>query len=166
MQEKLSEKQLAETLLSNKQLQLLVEKISLEFFNKFFLHCAYYNNRLKTSGGRYHLVSHDIDINPKVTERYGIEELIKVIKHELCHYHLHLEGKGYQHRDQDFKTLLKQTGGTRYVQPLTDKKKQTFRQYQCENCKTVITRRRRVDTNKYVCGKCHGKLTEKGLTFS
>ena len=29
-----------------------------------------------------------------------MEELIGIIKHELCHYHLHLEGKGYQHRDR------------------------------------------------------------------
>ena len=41
-----------------------------------------------------------------------MEELIGIIKHELCHYHLHLEGKGYQHRDKDFKELLKKVGGT------------------------------------------------------
>ena len=36
-----------------------------------------------------------------------MDELISIIKHELCHYHLHQEGKGYKHRDQDFKDLLK-----------------------------------------------------------
>ena len=47
------------------------------------------------------------EINPLVVEVYGMEELIGVIKHELCHYHLHIEGKGYRHRDADFKNLLK-----------------------------------------------------------
>lgn len=35
----------------------------------------------------------------------------RIIKHELCHYHLHLRGMGYKHRDADFKTLLAQVGG-------------------------------------------------------
>lgn len=146
--------------ISEKELQSLVETISLNFFKKKFTHRAYFNSRLRTTGGRYHLSSHNIDFNPRVMERYGQEELIKVIKHELCHYHLHLEGKGYQHKDQDFKQLLNETGGSRYVQSLTDEKKQTYRQYQCVNCQTVLLRKRRVDTKKYVCGKCHGKLKE------
>ena len=52
------------------------------------------------------LSDHSIEINPLVLEVHGMEELIGVIKHELCHYHLHIEGKGYRHRDADFKNLL------------------------------------------------------------
>ena len=51
--------------------------------------------------------SHNIEINKKHYEEFGIEELIGIIKHELCHYHLHIEKRGYKHRDQDFKELLK-----------------------------------------------------------
>ena len=53
------------------------------------------------------LQTHHIQINPKSFEIYGIEELEGIIRHELCHYHLHIEGKGYKHRDKDFKDLLK-----------------------------------------------------------
>ena len=53
------------------------------------------------------LANHSIEINPLVFEIHGMNELVGVIKHELCHYHLHLEGKGYKHRDADFRELFK-----------------------------------------------------------
>ncbi|MGX7244297.1 SprT family protein [Enterococcus quebecensis] len=146
--------------LTDEQLQQLVEAVSATSFGKKFQHKAYFNRRLKTTGGRYHLGSHNIDFNPKVFEIYGENELIKVIKHELCHYHLHIEGKGYQHKDVDFKTLLKQTGGSRYVRPLVEQKPQSYHQYQCEKCQTLILRKRKINTQRFVCGKCRGKLVE------
>lgn len=158
MEQFLTEKKGNNQVMLDEELQLLVENISLVFFKKKFIHRAYFNSRLRTTGGRYHLTSHDIDFNPRVMERYGLEELIKVIKHELCHYHLHLAGRGYQHKDQDFKNLLNKTGGSRYVRPLIDEKKQLYHQYQCVKCQTVILRKRRINTERYVCGNCQGKL--------
>jgi SprT-like protein len=152
--------QSAETTMSDKQLQHLVEDISERFFHKKFRHRAFFNRRLRTTGGRYHLHSHDLDFNPKVFELYGQEELVKVIKHELCHYHLHLAKKGYQHKDADFKQLLKATGGSRYVRPLVEQQPQSYHQYQCEKCRTLILRKRKVNTTKFVCGKCRGRLIE------
>lgn len=154
------EKQQSKMTMDQKELQELVSFISLKFFDKPFLHQATFNRRLKTTGGRYHLNSHHLDFNPKVVEIYGKEELIKVIKHELCHYHLHLEGRGYQHKDVDFKQLLKKTGGSRYVQPLVERKTQSYHQYKCENCGTFVLRKRRINTSRYVCGKCHGHLVK------
>lgn len=143
-------------------LQDLVEEISLTYFSRPFLHQATFNPRLKTTGGRYLLTSHNLDFNKRVFELYGREELISVIKHELCHYHLHLDGKGYQHRDQDFKELLATTGGSRYVNDLRfDFEKDRMLHYICSDCGQNIPRKRRVNTSKYVCGKCKGKLTLK-----
>lgn len=141
--------------MTKEELQFLVEKVSLEFFQQPFLHQASFNRRLKSTGGRYHLKSHDLDFNPLVYERYGKDELIKVIKHELCHYHLHLSGRGYQHKDKDFKQLLKQTGGSRFAPPLAAA---TFQLYRCRDCGTSVQRSRKIDTKRYVCGNCHGKL--------
>ncbi|MCB5951054.1 SprT family protein [Enterococcus sp. BWT-B8] len=142
---------------TDEQLQEAVEQLSWSCFNKPFIHKAYFNSRLRTSGGRYHLSTHNIDFNPRVAAKYGAEELIGVIKHELCHYHLHLAGKGYQHKDRDFKDHLKLIGGSRYVRPLTDEVSAIY-EYQCSDCQTKISRKRRVNINRYVCGKCHGKL--------
>ena len=141
--------------MTDQELQLLVEKISQESFRRPFCHKATFNPRLKTTGGRYHLSSHHLDFNERVFEKYGQEEVIKVIKHELCHYHLHLAGRGYQHKDLEFKQLLKKTGGSRYTPPLTILKYQV---YQCQACQKEINRRRKINTERYVCGSCQGKL--------
>ena len=78
--------------LNQSELQRLVEKISLESFSVPFKHQASFNNRLRTTGGRYLLRSHNLEFNPKQLESFGLEEFIKIIKHELVHYHLHLAG--------------------------------------------------------------------------
>ncbi|MGO3728679.1 MAG: SprT family protein [Enterococcus viikkiensis] len=141
--------------MTNQELQVLVEKISRDSFRQPFCHKASFNRRLKTTGGRYHLNSHDLDFNQLVYEKYGVAELIKVIKHELCHYHLHLAGRGFQHKDLEFKQLLKQTGGSRFAPPLAAA---TYHVYQCKGCQQKIKRRRKINTARYVCGSCQGKL--------
>lgn len=105
-------------MMTDKQLQEWVERVSLRDFGAPFLHRATFNRRLTSSGGRYDLRSHDIDINPAQLEQHGADEVEKIIKHELCHYHLHLQGRGYRHRDREFKELLARVGGTRFCRRL------------------------------------------------
>lgn len=62
-------------------------------FPKEFRHQAVFNARLRTTGGRYLLKSHNIEMNPKYLENFGLAYFIGIMKHELCHYHLHLEKK-------------------------------------------------------------------------
>ncbi|MEG0443803.1 MAG: SprT family protein [Carnobacterium sp.] len=151
--------------MNQKELQKLVEETSIHDFGPPFKHQATFNNRLRTTGGRYHLATHNLDFNLKILETFGMEEFIKVIKHELCHYHLHLAGKGYQHKDADFKKLLKKVDGTRYVQSLAPvKQPKKFWVYQCQTCQNAIYRQRRFNTKRYVCGKCRGKLILSGQT--
>lgn len=144
-------------------LQELVEMISIRDFNKPFRHRARFNNRLQTTGGRYLLGSHDIELNPKYYVERGEEELIGIIKHELCHYHLHIEGKGYKHRDRDFRELMKKVDAPRFCKPLdsvTKRRVMTQYLYECSACHQRYVRKRKVDTSRYVCGKCKGKLKE------
>ena len=75
----------------------------------------------------------------------GMDELISIIKHELCHYHLHQEGKGYKHRDKDFKELLQKVGGSRYCSPLPES--------------SVKRRENRILT--YICIECSEFIYEK-----
>jgi len=150
--------------MEQKELQLLVEKISVELFGIPFKHKASFNPRLRSTGGRYLLGTHNIEINKKYLEQLGEKELVGIIKHELCHYHLHLEGKGYQHRDQEFKMLLKKVGAPRFCTQLPERKvKRSAKKillYQCVKCKLSYKRRRSIDTSRYVCGSCSGKLTK------
>ena len=136
------------------ELQQLTQEISRTSFHREFTHKITYNKRLRSSGGRYLLKTGNIEINPLVEQELGLEALVGVIKHELCHYHLHQTGGGYCHRDSDFKRLLHQVGGSRFVERM---KEPNFI-YECTACHHRYPRMRKMNTNRYVCGKCRGKL--------
>ena len=136
------------------ELQQLTMEISRTSFHREFTHKITYNRRLRSSGGRYLLKTGNIEINPLIEQELGLEALVGVIKHELRHYHLHQTGGGYRHRDADFKRLLHQVGGSRFVERM---KEPTFL-YECVNCHHRYPRMRKMNTNRYVCGKCRGKL--------
>ncbi|MDL4839049.1 SprT family protein [Aquibacillus rhizosphaerae] len=140
------------------ELEQIVNEISQVYFNKPFLDKVLFNYRLKTTGGRYIPSRRTIELNPKYPVELGEEEFFGIIKHELCHYHLHIEGKGYSHRDLEFKELLKRTGSPRFCQPLPSMKKQGVHKYICLECSQEYYRRRVINTKKYRCGKCKGKL--------
>lgn len=150
--------------MTDQELQQLVEDISQTFFDRPFLHKVTFNPRLRTTGGRYLLTNHNIEINRLYFDQLGMDELVGIIKHELCHYHLHLLNRGYKHRDEDFKKLLHKVNGARYCSSLPNiNKKGTSKKlyiYQCQACQQKYTRRKRMDIKKYVCGKCRGKLRE------
>ncbi len=148
--------------MTEEELNKLVKKLSLKKFQRPFTHQAMFNSHLKTTGGRYHLKDHHLDFNPKMLS-LGQETFEKIVLHELCHYHLHLMHLPYQHKDQAFKQLLKQVGGLRYAPPLAENKKvQTKKMYhyQCQNCHQMYLRKRKINTRKFVCGKCQGILKE------
>jgi SprT-like protein len=148
-----------ENSMTNDELQTLVEEISLQYFHKPFRHRAYFNPRLRTTGGRYMLGSHNIDLNRKYLEEHGTAELVGIIKHELCHYHLHIEGRGYKHRDPDFRNLLQKVDAPRHCSALTTtNRNQRNLIYSCSKCNLTFKRKRRINTSKYVCGRCKGKL--------
>lgn len=148
--------------MTDNDLQKLIEDISLDVFGKPFRHVAHFNSRLRTTGGRYMLADHSIEINPLIFQKYGVEELVGVIKHELCHYHLHIEGKGYRHRDVDFRELLKETASPRFCKVLSERnqKPQVLHLYKCEACELEYKRKRWMDVRKYRCGKCAGAIIE------
>ncbi|MCR8643626.1 SprT family protein [Paenibacillus sp. N1-5-1-14] len=146
--------------MNDQQLQQWVERISLDSFGWPFRHKATFNSRLRATGGRYFTKSHNIEISTLQLESNGVEEVEKIIKHELCHYHLHLRKMGYQHRDADFKQLLAKVGGTRFCRSLPIKRKVQPYRYKliCVDCSMEYLRKRKVDVRKYRCGKCSGKL--------
>lgn len=146
---------------ADEQLQRWVEDISRTEFGKPFIHKAYYNPRLRTTGGRYVLRTHHLEFNPAQLQIHGEEEFKRIIRHELCHYHLHLAGKGYRHRDPEFKALLAQVGGARYCKALPSKQRtqQPIRYVlDCIDCGMQYPRKKRMDPSRYRCGKCHGQL--------
>lgn len=145
------------------ELTEMIKQVSESVFHKPFKHKGLFNLRLRTTGGRYMLRTHDIEINPSSYKKFGYAELEGIIKHELCHYHLHLEGKGYKHRDADFRNLLKETGSPRFCSQIEQKNQKSAKRYiyQCVSCQTDYIRKIRMNTDRYRCGRCAGKLAIK-----
>lgn len=133
-----------------------VKKVSQEDFQKNFKHTATWNKRLRTTGGRFHPNSGNLDFNPKVYEALGLEVFRKIVRHELCHYHLYFEKKGYRHQDRDFKQLLKAVNGLRFVPKINDEVYPYH--YQCQACGQDYFRKRKMNLKRYVCGRCHSQL--------
>ena len=90
-----------------------VKTVSIEDFGWEFKHQALWNKRLRTTGGRFFPKDGHLDFNPKLYEEHGLETFRKIVRHELCHYHLYFQGKGYKHVDRDFKDLLTKVEGLR-----------------------------------------------------
>ncbi|WLV25161.1 SprT family protein [Aciduricibacillus chroicocephali] len=144
-------------ILSETELHELVNKISLKYFFKPYIDSVCFNSRLRTTGGRYIPARRLIELNPKYLIEADREEFIGIIKHELCHYHLHIEGKKFGHADKSFKELLKATGSPRFCNPLPSQSRKTYI-YLCTKCNMEYKRKRRVDINRFSCGRCRGKL--------
>ena len=68
-------------------------KVSLEDFGREFRHRAEWNSRLQTTGGRFFPKDRHLDFNRKYTKLFGLEVFRKIVRHELCHYHLYDQGK-------------------------------------------------------------------------
>ncbi|NQO47182.1 SprT family protein [Streptococcus suis] len=136
-----------------------VELVSREDFGKEFRHVAIWNRRLRSTGGRFFPQDGHLDFNPKHLEKFGLEVFRQIVRHELCHYHLYFEKKGYRHGDRDFQELLQAVDGLRYAPKLAQAQKPNSR-YSCTACGQVYMRKRRIDLKKYRCGKCRGMLKQ------
>ncbi|MGT2784870.1 SprT family protein [Streptococcus merionis] len=137
-----------------------VKQVSLEDFGKAFKHTAHWNKRLRSTGGRFFPKDGHLDFNPKIYEEHGLAIFRQIVRHELCHYHLYFEKKGYRHTDQDFKQLLTQVDGLRYAPALPNR--QIYKRYHCQTCGMQYFRKRRINTANYRCGKCRGLLVFDG----
>ncbi|MGT2745038.1 SprT family protein [Streptococcus phocae subsp. phocae] len=136
-----------------------VNDVSLADFGKPFNHKAEWNRRLKTTGGRFFPSDGHLDFNPKLLELYGEPVFRQIVRHELCHYHLYFEGRGYQHKDKDFKRLLQQVNGLRFAPKLAPDKPTYC--YVCQACGQCYQRKRRITLSNFACGKCRGKLVQR-----
>ena len=135
-----------------------VRQVSIEDFGKPFNHKAQWNSRLRSTGGRFFPTDGHLDFNPKVYQELGLEVFRKIVRHELCHYHLYYEDKGYKHKDSAFKKLLKEVDGLRFVPPLSNTIQKPILTYICQDCKQLYQRKRKINTDRYRCGLCRGKL--------
>src|SRR5699024_7480135 len=61
----------------------LTNSVSTQFLNKPLKHTIMYNDRLRTTGGRYIPCKKRIAMNPNYVVEMGYEEVVGIIKHDL-----------------------------------------------------------------------------------
>ncbi|MDR0199188.1 MAG: SprT family protein [Streptococcaceae bacterium] len=142
--------------MTDEELTAWVRRVSLTYFERPFEHEAHWNSRLRTTGGRFFPKDRHLDFNPKMAD--DTVDFKKIILHELCHYHLYQEGRGYRHADQDFKQLLAQVGGSRYAPAVETRHLNHL--YRCASCAQEYPRVRAINLRKMRCGRCGGRLKE------
>lgn len=134
-------------------LQPLLQRLSLELFDKPFLGRVHFNSRLRTSAGRFLASSQTIEVNPAYVRANGEAGLIDTLKHELIHYHFPRAGHG-----PSFRAEAARVKCNRFCSPLPGTAPRL--RYICRKCGLVYLRRRRVNVERMRCGKCRGKLKE------
>ena len=136
-----------------------VKQVSLEDFGRPFIHHVQWNSRLRSTGGRFFPKDGHLDFNPKVYQELGLDVFRKIVRHELCHYHLYFQGKGYQHKDRDFKELLKAVDGLRFVPPLPNSNSKPIKTLSLSILPARLSYvSERLIPKRYRCGLCRGKL--------
>lgn len=147
-------------LLDERKLNEYVRELSMEYFDKPYESKVSYNNRLKKVVGRCFVESGRIELATVYAKYSDDEEVKDTILHELVHYHLYREGYEHEHHGANFKALAKKVGASRYAKAVPIKYYNHV-EVTCEDCGHTFSQYKAFDTNRYVCGRCSGKLHYK-----
>ncbi|MEW9123193.1 MAG: SprT-like domain-containing protein [Thermotaleaceae bacterium] len=123
-----------------------------------------WSNRLKTSGAniRFDPLKNtgSIQVNRLYIEKFGEEELIDILKHELTHYYLYRKGQLKHGHGKGFKETLQDIFKSNCIVAKYNEGIYQY-QYQCQHCGAIYKSFRRIHKKIY-CSKCvkgdHGKF--------
>jgi SprT-like protein len=168
------------TILSNYQLKMYANKFLQENYGMEFIIPLELNSRLRKSCGRFISISYrdGRPSEPKVVElnKYFVENneptvVLDVLRHELVHYALFMQGKPNSDGHPVFERELKRLGivsqSTIDKYDIESKKRNVYRNfYQCANPSCGVEYR----TGKALkhggiyhrCSACKGRLIDKG----
>lgn len=144
-------------LLDERKLNEYVKELSMEYFDKPYNGKVNYNARLKRAAGQCYIDSGRIELSTTYFKHATNEQSKDVILHELVHYHLDRAGYINEHHGAKFKALAKKVGTALHGEAVPIKYYNHI-EATCENCGYVYYQFKAFDENKYVCGKCKGKL--------
>lgn len=125
------------------------------------------NNRLSRVLGRF-ISTYDrrplrIELSGRLVDYYDDNIIVDVLKHELIHYMLCVQGKPYSDRSHEFIKTCK-ANGVSLTNTIGDSNNpnEVFHHYSCE-CRSDIRKARKLARNRtYACLKCKGKLVYLG----
>lgn len=164
-------------MLTQYQLEKYAEKFLKDNYNMKLLVPLKINGRLRTTCGRFVYTKYvnsnkpsvpkSVEINKYFLENNEPAVVLDVLRHELVHYALFMQGKPHKDGHPVFENELKRLGIV--SQDTIDKysiksKPVKIRIYECVNCGHKYKRQRALAYGgKYHrCGYCEGKLIDKG----
>jgi SprT-like protein len=122
-----------------------------------------WSNRLKTSGAniRYQprLDLAVIHVNKSYVDKFGMRELIEILKHELAHYYLYKRGKMKHGHGEVFRKTLKHVFNSHCITAKFNEDMYRYT-YGCKKCGSIYKSTRRIQRPIY-CGKCTKKNAGK-----
>ena len=162
-------------MLTQYQLEKYAEKFLKDNYNMKLLVPLKINSRLRTTCGRFVYTQYvnkpstpkSVEINKYFLENNEPAVVLDVLRHELVHYALFMQGKPHRDGHPVFENELKRLGIV--SQDTIDKyniktRPAKIRIYECVDCGHKYKRQRALaHGGKYHrCGYCKGKLIDKG----
>ena len=162
-------------MLTQYQLEKYAEKFLMDNYNMKLLVPLKINGRLRIPCGRFVYIKRDgkpiapkaVELNKYFLENNEINIVLDVLRHELIHYALFMQGKPHSDGHPVFENELDRLGVVR--QETINKykiqsKPVNVRIYECADCNHKYERRRALPNggNNHCCGACSGMLIDKG----
>ncbi len=145
-----------EELLEEAELYRITSQIYCHYTRESFLGDVKWSNRLKTSGAniRYNREKENarIQINRAYVKKFGKEELIEILKHELTHYYLYKRKKWKHGHSSEFVKTLKDIFKSNCIEAKYNEEIYRYHYY-CQSCGSVYKSTRKIH-RRIFCSKC------------
>lgn len=157
-------------MLTINQLKQYANKFLMENYHMYLDVPLRLNGRMKTTFGWFRHQRNgaplSVELNKYFVENNEATVVIDVLKHELCHYALFMQGRPYKDGQSEFENELKRLNII--SQSTIDKYKiatqpRKIQVYQCSKCSAKFNRQRALPNNGrgHRCS-CGGNLQDKG----
>lgn len=147
------------------KLQALANKLSLHFWNEPLKVPVAWNGRITRSMGRfvYRMKGKNrepvkIEMSKYAAQFVDREIFIAVLLHEMCHYHLFMQGKPFLDHQPDFEQELERVGA---ISTNTVKLPSKAYKLHCKQCKQVLGHMKRINPDRYRSPCCHSEILKE-----
>lgn len=150
------------TELTNQQLGMLAQQLSQTYWQAPCTIPVVWNGRLSTTMGRFFYLTQKkkrtavrIELSRKAARHLDRETFIKVLLHELCHYHLFKQGKPFSDHHPVFEAEIKRVGA---ISTNAIKLPQKGYKLYCAKCQAFLGIRKRFNPAHYASACCHAPI--------
>lgn len=144
------------------RLQALANKLSLHFWNESISVPVVWNGRLTRSMGRFvyrvqgkHREPVKIEMSKYAAQFINREIFIAVLLHEMCHYHLFVQGKSFLDHHPVFEQELRRVGA---ISTNTVRLPSKIYKLVCKKCQRELGHMKRFNPDRYISPCCKSEI--------